>query len=198
MGRHHLEKHTDKAHRYKCTWEGCSYAGGRYPKDLARHERIHDKPVVPPFPCEWASCSKRFHRKDYVLRHLRTDHADPTVLLEVPTSSPTSSRNLRRMQSRSSGRRILRRTPSSASAATLSSFDSAEMSSFSDHLMPPPQNVLADMRRVSSSFREEVRTSFDDSSSVQSYAPLRLTPRTSQSSSGEPAYSSGHNSFQGA
>jgi hypothetical protein len=196
--RHHQETHTDKAHRYKCKREGCGYAGGRYPKDLVRHDLTHVRPAVAPFSCEWASCTKKFHRKDNLLRHLRQDHAEPTALLEVPTSSPKSSRNLRRTQSRSSGWHRMRRTTSSASAATLSSFDSAEMSNFGNYLMPPPQNVLAVTRRVSSSFGEEVRTSFDDSSSMQSYARPRLTPRTSQSSSGDPALSSGHNSFRGA
>lgn len=113
--RHHLETHTDKARRYPCKQVDCNSAF-RYPKDLERHMRTHNK--VSPFLCEEAGCDRGFSRRDYLSRHLRDKHAGSTTAQAILTASSTAYRHPRRVQTSSAG---LQPTVSGASATTTSS-----------------------------------------------------------------------------
>ena len=64
--------------RHPCDYDGCTMAF-RSPKDLRRHKMIHGRSgAQDPYICPKGSCSKSFHRKDNLTRHMRSAHSDKT------------------------------------------------------------------------------------------------------------------------
>lgn len=92
-----METHTDKKFRYSCNVAGCGKAF-RYPKDLERHHRTHDKSALIPWPCEEEGCDKVYVRRDRLLRHLRDKHPDSPAVAEILMAS---ARRLPRLTSES-------------------------------------------------------------------------------------------------
>lgn len=80
--RKHCVTHTDRVHKYPCTVPGCKRAF-RYPKDLAKHLRTHNKSSIIPFKCDVEGCDKVYLRRDRVLRHMREKHPESIKTSEI-------------------------------------------------------------------------------------------------------------------
>lgn len=59
--------------RHKCGHDGCT-AAFRYPKDLRRHALVHE---ARNFACTEPGCTRKFTRKDNLIRHNRNEHSNP-------------------------------------------------------------------------------------------------------------------------
>lgn len=61
---------------HKCGHDGCT-AAFRYPLDLQRHARVHEGPIEHEFVCNEPGCTRKFTRKDNLIRHNRNRHSKP-------------------------------------------------------------------------------------------------------------------------
>src|SRR3989338_8681352 len=71
----HLKKHVTQVHcnerPYKCTVEGCTYFGAKFPKDLATHLKFtHATDDI--IPCTWEGCGRLFKTPTGLRVHLQT------------------------------------------------------------------------------------------------------------------------------